>query len=434
MTSILLIIAIILSLGGLLLLGVPVAFSLGLLSSVLMFFFWGGAKGLSVIAVTSFSQVTSFVLLAIPLFLIMSEAILVTGASHRGFRAVELWLSRLSGGIGVASNLFCTIFGAVTGFAPATIAAIGNIAVPEMIERKYDPKLALGLIGGGASLAILIPPSILMIMYGELAEVSVGKMFLGGIGPGLLASILFSIYILIVGKYSGKAPALGTTFSLKERLRALPGLLPLFGLIFVVLGTIWFGVCTPTEAAGAGAFVAVCLALAYRRLTLSKLRELMLRSVQISCMLYMIFIGAKAFTQILAYLGFIEETSRFVLHLGLSPLAIIVGMQCVLFVLGTIVDAGSIICITVPIFLPILKGIGYSPLMFGLTMMVNLCVATLTPPVGLNLYVLKSIAPSGMDVMEIAKGCVPFILLLVLTLTMLIAFPEIGLWLPNFVR
>lgn len=434
MTWSLLLLIVLLSLGGLLLLGVPVAFSLGLLSSILMFLLWGGIKGLSVIAVTSFTQVTSFVLLAIPLFLFMSEAILATGISRRGFKALDLWLNHIPGGIGVASNLFCTLFGAVTGFAPATIAAIGSIAVPEMLERHYNPKLSLGLIGGGASLAILIPPSILMIMYAEIAKVSVGKMFLGGLGPGILSSLFFTMYILGMGKFTEAAPATGIKFSLRKRILGLPRLLPLLGLIFVVLGSIWLGICTPTEAAGVGALAAICLAAAYRSLNFNTLKKLIYRSVAITCMLYMIFVGATAFTQVLAYTGVISRLTEFVLSLGLSPGIIIFGMQCVIFFLGMIVDAGSIICITVPVFLPLLNALHYDLLLFGLMMMVNLCIATLTPPVGLNLYVLKSIAPKGMDITEIAKGCVPFIIMFVLTMSLMYFFPTFALWLPNFVK
>lgn len=415
----------------LLLIDMPVAFSLGLVSMVAMFFLWGGWTGVSVLATTAFTQVGSFVLLAIPLFLLMAEAILATGISGRAFKALDKWTTSLPGGIGIASNLFCTGFGAVTGFAPATVAAIGTVAVPEMLERGYDPKLALGLIGGGASLAILIPPSILMILYGELSGASVGKMFMGGIIPGILTSVFFMVYIVLVAKITRAAPPLGKKFSLREKITSLGNLLPFLFIILIVLGSIWGGIATPTEAAGVGAFFSLCLAAIYKGLSWSSIKAMLTRTISTTCMLFMILVGATGFTQIVSYLGVTASLSEFVATLDVAPLVIVFAMQLVIFFLGMIVDAGSIVCITVPIFGPSLAILGYDPLLFGLIMMVNLSIATLTPPVGLNLFILRSVAPGDMEIMQIARGAAPFVGMLILTLVLLVFFPQIGLWLPN---
>lgn len=427
---------ILISLGALLFVGLPVAFSLALVSAIFTVLFWGGFSGLTVLASTCFSVTTSFVLLAIPLFLIMSEAILAAGVSQEAFQAIY----RLSGkkvvSIGIASNIFCTMFGAVTGFAPATVVAIGNIAVPEMLRKGYPPSLALGLIGGGATLAILIPPSILMILYCEMAQVSVAKLFLGGIGPGLIASAIFSFYVLLrVKQLKGNAEK---SDCLSEdpwyRFKYIWKVLPLFVLIFAVLGSIWMGLCTPTEAAGVGAAISLTMLFFYRGVNVSLLKHILLRSVAVSCMLYFVIIGATAFSQLLTYLGIVSSLAETVIKSGLPLWSILLGMHSVIFFLGMIVDAASVICISLPIFLPVLSAVSYDLLVFGIQAMINLAIGTLTPPVGLVLYVLKSIAPQGVDIPEIARGVIPFIIVLGAVLLLVCLYPEAGLFLVKLAR
>ncbi len=424
-----------LSLACLLLIGVPVGFSLGLVSLLGLFLFWGGTAAFSVLGATSFSSVRVFLLAAVPLFMLMAEFIMYTGIARDALRVLDKWLGRLPGGLAITTTAVCTVFGAVTGFAPATVAAVGSIAIPEMLERGYDKKLAVGAVGGGAALAILIPPSGLMIIYGSLAEVSVGKLFFAGILPGLVSSLLFMIYIIIKAVRNPRfAPIMQQKVQWRERLTSIPSILPVMMIIFLVLGVIYLGIATPTEAAALGVLGAFCLATFNRTLSWLNFQAALERTARLTCMIFLIIIAAGAFSQVISYLQIPTRLAEFVVAQQASRWTILASIMLMCIILGMFLDAASIIIIVVPIILPITTALGFDPMWFGILIMINMEIATLTPPVGLNLFVLKGVAEQQVSLGEIIRGVTPFITLHACTLLLVVIFPPLVFWLPGMMR
>ena len=422
--------------GGLLLLllfvRLPVAFSLGIMGAIGTYLWWGGWTNLSLWAVTAFRSVGTFVFGPLPMFILMAEIIVATGISSRAFRALERVSGGIRGSLAHSTVILTTIFGAVTGFSPASCAAIGPAAIPEMLKRNYDKRLAIGVVGGGAGLAILIPPSGLMVMYGGLAEVSIGKLFMAGIIPGLVSMILFLTWIGFRGIVDPMGVPHGESVPrLKDRLSGLVHLLPLAAIIFMVLGTIYLGICTPSESAAIGAFASLALAAGYRMLTWDSVRSVLLRTVQINSMLFAIIFCATFFTQILAYVQVPVILAEIIVSLPVSRWVIMASIMALFIVMGAFMDGGSILCITVPIFIPVIIALGFDPLWFGIMMMINLELATLTPPVGLNLFVLLGIVPEGITITDIVIGCLPFLLLHTMTMIIVAMVPQLALWLPS---
>jgi len=413
-----------------LMVGIPVAFSLGMVSTVTVLLLFG-TGGLEIIASTAYIVCTSFVMIAVPLFIFMGEIIMASGASGNAYRAVDAWFGRVRGGSAVSTVVTATIFGAVSGFSPAACAAVGSISIPEMFKRKYDKGLAIGAVGGGACLDILIPPSLLMIIYGQLAGVSVAGLFYGGIIPGLVGSSLFITYIMVRSILDPRVAPAGMPVNWKKRLGLTVQLLPLILLIILVMGTIWGGIATPTEAGGLGAFGAACLLVAYRRFNWTIVSRLLYNTVRLTGMLLIVLIGANAFTQMLAYVGFTLNFGKLVAGLEVSRWVIIAGMQMTIMFLGCFIDPGSILFILTPIYVPIIVSLGFDPLWFGILLMINCELATITPPVGLNLYVLKGIVGEKATFADIVRGVAPYWWLHLMLMVLVMLFPPLATWLPS---
>jgi len=413
-----------------LLVGIPVAFSLGIVSTVTALLLFG-TGGLEIIASTTYIVCTSFVMIAVPLFIFMGEIIMASGASGDAYKAVDAWFGRVRGGSAVSTVVTATIFGAVSGFSPAACATVGSISIPEMFERKYDKGLAIGAVGGGACLDILIPPSLLMIIYGQLAGVSVAGLFYGGIIPGLAGTILFIAYIIVRSTLDPRVAPAGTPVNWKRRLGLTVQLLPLILLIVLVMGTIWAGIATPTEAGGIGAFGAACLLVAYRRFNWPTVTHLIYNTVKLTAMLLMVLIGANALTQMLAYVGFTLNFGKLVAGLEVSRWVIMAGMQLTIMFLGCFIDPGSILFILTPIYVPIIVSLGFDPLWFGILLMINCELATITPPVGLNLYVLKGIVGEKATFADIVRGVAPYWWLHLMLMVLVMLFPPLATWLPS---
>jgi tripartite ATP-independent transporter DctM subunit len=416
----------------LLIVRLPVAFCLGIMGAIGTYFWWGGVSSLQVWALTAFRTVGSFELLAIPMFILMAEIILVTGISSRAFAALERLAGKMRGSLAHSTVALTTIFGAVTGFSPASCAAIGPIAIPEMVKRNYDKRLAVGVVGGGAALAILIPPSILMVVYGGLANVSVGKLFMAGIIPGLVSAGFFFAWVAFRGIVDpAGVPRGAEAVPWKERLVGLANLVPLFVIIFMVLGMLYLGVATPTESAALGTVAALLLAASYRVLTWRTVGAVLLRTVQVNAMIFAIIFCAKFFTQVLAYLQVPAILAGIITGFNMPGWIFIVATMVLIMILGCFMDPASIMCVTVPIFIPVVVALGFDPLWYGILMMINCELATLTPPVGLNLFVLMAIVPEGVTTADIFWGCTPFIMLHGLTMILVGMVPQLVQWLPS---
>jgi len=410
--------------------GIPIAFSLGGLSAILIIFLWG-PKGYFLFASTAYGQVNNFSLIAIPLFIFMAEVVTFSGLVGDFFTAARKWLSWLPGSLAVASEVGCTFFAAISGSSTANAAAFGLAAVPEMLKYGYDKKLASGSIAAGGALGGLIPPSIFFIVYGVLSETSIGGLFMGGLMPGLVLSGLFISYIVIRSVLNPNLAPRESGVNWSSRLHSLSRVWPVVGLIFFMLMTIYTGIATPTEVAGCGSFLAILIAIGYRKLEWTNLRDSFLRTVQVTVMIMWILVAAHLFGYVLTRLQLPQQLTAWALGLGLSKWTTIICINVLLLILGCILDPLGILVLTLPLFLPIIKDMGFDPLWFGVMFCINMEAALITPPLGFNLYILKGVAPNDLSLSDVIMGSLPFVVLDMVCVTIIILFPEVVLWLPS---
>jgi len=427
------ILAIILFLGLLFLLalGLPVAFSLGLASLVGIFIFIG-PQALGQITILIMDYGTNATFLAIPLFVLMAELISSSGIASDIFTAAQRWVSRLPGSLGISSILACGVFGAICGTSTGGAVAMGLVIIPELLKRGYNRSLATGAVAAGGTLSILIPPSGIMILYALIAEQSIGRMFIAGVIPGIMMVGLFSLYITIYAKLKpGVAPS-PPGVSWRDKFVSLRPVWAVILLIIVVLGAIYTGVCTVVEAAAVGAFVALLIALANRKISRHSLREAAMRTTQVTCFIYFIIFGAMTFGYLLSYLRIPFELSELIVRVGVAPIFVIIMVMVLYLILGCFLDGASILVLTIPILLPALQRLGVDPIWFGIIATMNMEMSNITPPVGLNLFVVKKdVSPPQVNLEDVIRGSVPFVAVLALGIALIIIFPQIALWLPN---
>lgn len=415
----------------LLLLGLPVAFSLGFAGMSGMFFLAGGTKAMSQMPFIAYKALDEFVLSAIPLYILMSQILLTGKIGNDLYEVGNKWLRHLPGGLGVATVAACAVFAAISGSSVTTAVTIGVVAIPEMIARGYDKKTVLGLVAAGGTLGILIPPSIPMILYGSITGESVGKLFMAGMIPGVLMAFLFIVLIvfLTARKLEPQPKA-----SLSERMGVLKK--SFWGLLLpvLVIGGIYTGAFTPTEAAAIGTLYSIVITFfIYRTLTWRDIPEIMKDTVKTNSMILAIMIGAMIFGYVLTLLRIPQMLTEAVTALNVNRWVVIVFINLLLLVLGCFLETVSIILITLPILYPIITSLGFDPIWFAVMMVINMELALITPPVGMNLFVIQGISP-GTRMAEILRGVLPFALLIVLTMILIAFFPNIALWLPNWVQ
>jgi tripartite ATP-independent transporter DctM subunit len=424
------------TLGLLMASGMPIAFAFGVLNVVLLYFLVGGVGALQAIALSSFSSVGNFSFIALPLFVFMGELVLHSGLATLAIDAIGKWLGRIPGRLAVMAVLAGTAFAAGSGSSMASAATLGTILIPEMRKNGYDKGLTVGTLATSGALAILIPPSALMVIFGGISQLSVGDLLIGGILPGLLlASLLFGYIVVISIMRPHLAPsAVLEDVSWAERLQALKNFAPLVALVMIVLGSIFVGVATPSESAAMGAGGAFLLAAAYHRLSIEGIRNSLFGTVEVSGFALLIVTSATAFSQILAHSGAAAGLTLFATALPVPTWVIIGVMQAVILVMGCFMEPVSIMLITVPIFFPIIQALGLDPLWFAIVTMVNIELSMITPPFGLNLFILKGVCPPDTTLEEIYRGVIPFILLNLLALGLVIWFPPLATWLPNLMH
>ena len=417
----------------LLLTGFPLAFCMGGLAALFTLLLWS-PEALSMISSVAYGLMDNFILTAIPLFIFMGTVLQSSGIAEDAYEMMYKWIGNIKGGLAIGTVGICTIFAACTGVSAAATVAMGVIALPAMLSRRYDKSIAVGCISAGGSLGILIPPSVLMIVYGVFASESIGRLFAGGVLPGLLLASLFIIYIAL---RSWLQPHMGPPIppeerpTWKERFVSLKGMILPLLLIFSVLGTIFKGVCTPTEAAAIGSLGSLLCAAIHRKLSWKVIKEACYSTQRLSCMVGWIILGGMCFSSLYTAIGALDFIKETVSALPVSPYLILVGMQFSLLVLGMILDPGGIIMITTPIYIPVIKMLGFDPVWFGVLFTVNMEMGYLTPPFGFNLFYMKSIAPNDISMGDIYRSIIPFVGLQIVCLVILILFPEIVLWLPD---
>ncbi len=388
-------------------------------------------SAISQLASSAFSLSSNFILVVVPLFILMGEVLSTTGIGASLFRAAELWLRRLPGALAVGTVWACAVFGSVCGSSPVTATTIGSMAIPEMINRGYNTSLALGATAAGGTLGILIPPSIAMIIYGVITDTSIGHLFMAGIVPGLLLATLLSVTIVIIALRNPTwAPPVPDEPTTGEKWRALGSVLPVIVLAALVIGSIYSGAATPTEAGAVGAAGALLIALGMRRLTIAVLTRSLQKTIRTTAMFLLLLTGGLFSSYLLARLGIPQAMSDFLTGLPLPPWAIMVIINFTLLILGMFMDPGSIVVIVIPIFLKTILTLGYSPVWFGVIVTIQSEIAAITPPVGFNLFVLKSVVP-GVRLHDVAKGSVIFVIPMLLAIVILTAFPQIALFVPQ---
>jgi len=420
------------------LIGQWTAFALGAVGMLIIFLTkgWIGMLGLSSVV---WNNSNSYILIAIPMFLLMGEIILRSGSSQNFYAGIVKLLRKLPGGLLHANIVSCAIFSAVSGSSVATAASVGTVAIPELKRAGYRHSEIYGSLAAGGTLGILIPPSIVMVLYAALVEESVGRLFIAGIIPGLIMSLIFMIYIALkVFRDPSIAPSMT-----QEQIQAselmlsqssvLRDVMPLILLLLLVLGGIYSGITTPTEASAVGAAGAAGLAWYYKKLTWSVFWESVMSSVKTTCMVAMIIIGAQILSTALTFSGLSREISEWIGTLGLSKWEFLMILIVLYIVLGCFVDGISMIYMTLPVLLPVIKVFGFDLIWFGVIITILIELGQITPPVGLNLFTIHGIS-GGAKFSEVVAGSTPYVVLMLIGIALLIFFPELATWLPETMR
>ena len=427
-------------LGGLLVLlaiGLPVAFAFLLVNIVGFMAYMGGTRALPQLVLSMGDSVSSFVFAPVPLFILMGEIMFHSGLARRSMDALELWIGRIPGRLSLLSVAAGTMFASLTGSGMANTAMLGSTLVPEMQRRGYSKTMSMGPIMASGSLAIMIPPSSLGVLLGSLAGISVSGILIAGIVPGLLMAALFAGYVIvsciIKPELAPSYPVPPTTLAVKLKSAAI-NILPLAIIVFLVIGTILMGIATPTESAALGALGTFVLGALYRELTWAGVRRALVSTMIVSVMIFWVIAGAAAFSQLLAFTGAGPGLVKWVLELPVPPLGIIFAMVGIYLFLGCFMEQLAIMMLTLPFMMPVVRALGFDPLWFGVLILITLEIATLTPPFGLVLFVMKGAAPPNVTMMDVYKAATPFILCDLVVLAVMFISPDFALWLPRLMK
>lgn len=415
----------------LLLIGVPIAYALGF-SSIVVGYFAFGSFALQKAGWTTFQLLYNLTWTPLPLFTLMSFLIAETRMGEHLFRAARNWISRLPGGLFVAAIMGEAGMAAALGASGPTIIAVGNVAVPEFKRYSYSKAIGLGALTSGGVLGPLIPPSATMIIYAILANVPLGHLFIAGVMPGLLLAAMLSIVPVIM---CARNPLLGRAagrVSWEERFSSLRLIWPVVLVMFGILGSIYFGIATPTEAGGVGCFIVLVVAILFFDLRLKGLYRAIVQTAVLNATIMIILVGSSFFTYVFGSSSVAQNLSLVIASLNMPPMAVIVAIMFLLLVLGCFIDGITIMMLTIPIFVPIITELGFDPVWFGILFVINMEIALITPPMGINFFLVRN----NFDIssMELLKGVFPFLIMLVIFLAITVIFPQISLWLPGLMR
>jgi tripartite ATP-independent transporter DctM subunit len=413
--------------------GLPIAFVLGGLSLLFIVTLWE-PSAVIVLVLQIFDTMKSESLLAIPLFILMACILQRSGVIEALYRAMEMWFGRLRGGLAIGTVIICVVMAAMTGVVGAAVTAMGILALPEMLRRGYKPQIALGTICASGTLGILIPPSVLTIVYAVTAQISIGQMLIAGIVPGLLLAGLYIAYLLVVAWLKPEWMPLDTSMTkvpLATKLRALKSLLVPAMLIVMILGSIFFGIATPTESAAVGVAGALLPSIFSRRLKVSMLREAGIDALKATSMILWITIGAKAYVAIFTGLGGADTLLEFIKGMEVNRWWILAAMMLLLIFLGTVLDELGIILLTVPVFLPIVRLLGFDEVWFGVLFAITIQMGYISPPFGYTLFYIKGTLPKHIGMGEVYRGVIPFFILQCVGLLICAAFPDLVTFLPK---
>jgi len=412
--------------------GMPVGLAMAVAGATGLYAIGGLPMVLGILETSPLSSANSYELITIPMFLLMAEFVILSGVADSLFRSAAAWVGRVPGGLGMATALAGAGFGAISGSSTAAAATLSATTIPSMLKQGYEPKIASGVVAISGTLAMLIPPSIALVLYGIIADVSIGQLLVGGVIPGILVTLLImgTVYFLVIMDRS-RAPR-GRAYTMAEKFRSLRVVWPMLFLFLAVTGLIYTGVSTPTEASGIGAFGAFLLALKSGEVTRKTLYTALTRSAHTSCMIVLIILGAHIFGYFFTLTQSTQEIVRWVSELDTSRYLI---MAMILFgyvVLGCVMDQIAILILTVPIVLPLVLSLGFDPIWFGVVVVITAEVGMVTPPVGLNAFVVARY--TGRPLSEIFMGVMPHVIAHILIIGAFVAFPQLVLWLPSTMR
>lgn len=416
--------------------GLPLVFTLSSLGLIFTYFLWGPNALYMVTSATS-GVMSEHVYVAIPLFIFMAFILQKSGVAEDLYTAMHHWAGPLRGGLAMGTVAICTLMAAMTGVVGTATATMGIIALPAMLKRGYSKDIALGCIAAGGTLGILIPPSVITIVYAQVAEESVGKMFMGSIFPGLLLSILYMIYIGVrcfLKPHLGPALPPDERVNWRKKIECLRSLILPTMLIVMVLGSIYTGMATPTEAAGVGAAGAIICAIIHRRFHWEVIKEACYTTLRLSCMIVWITIAAKIFVYTFTAVGGVNLIKETVIAMPVSRWFVLIGIMLSSVFTGMFLDEIGEILLSVPIFVPIIKSLGFNSLWFGILYLINAQMDYITPPFGYTLFYLKGVAPEGITMGDIYRSVIPFVILQVIGMALCMMFPQIILWLPSMVK
>jgi C4-dicarboxylate transporter DctM subunit len=382
-----------------------------------------------ILGVSIWNTLNSWPLTCLPLFIFMGDILSRGKLSEQLFSGLAPWVNRLPGKLLHVNVLGCALFAAISGSSAATVATIGKITLPQFKKMNYDEGLSIGSIAGSGTLGFMIPPSIPMIIYGVLADVSVGRLFIAGVIPGAMMAAIFVGYIMLRGILNPSITPATIDYTWKDRIKTLPQMLPVISLIVVVLGTIYTGLATPTESAAVGVGGALLIGLATRALSWNLFKSALMASTVTTCMMCLIVVGATYFSTAMSYLGIPQKAVMVVANMHLHPYMVIFALSILYIILGCLMDSGSMIVITLPFAIPMIKLAGFDLVWFGIYLVIMSELGQVTPPVGFNLFILQSVAQKPIG--YITRVTIPFMLLLLLSAVIITVFPGIPLWLPG---
>jgi tripartite ATP-independent transporter DctM subunit len=425
------------SLMVLFIIGVPVAFSFLFINIIGVYIFWGGQAGIEQLIRSIYRSIASFALLPVPLFILMGEIMFLSGVAQNMMDTLDKWMGRVPGRLSMLAIGGGTLFSTLSGSAMAGCAMLGSVLVPEMEKKGYSKQMSIGPIIGSGGLAIMIPPSALAVLLASLSRNSVGELLMAIIVPGIIMALLYAGYIIIRCTLQ---PELAPFYEVEKTpfvekiILTCKYVLPLGAIVFLVIGLMFLGIATPTESAATGALGCFILALIYRGWDFKIMTRAISSTLKITVMMFMIMAGAMAFSQILAFSGASSGMVKLATHLNMHPMFILIFMQIILLFMGVFMEPLTIMMVTLPVYTPIIKSLGFDPIWFCTIMLINMEMATTTPPFGLVLFVMKGVAPSDTTMGDIYKAGLPFLVCDAIVMALIMIFPMLALYLPNLMK
>jgi tripartite ATP-independent transporter DctM subunit len=415
--------------------GLPIAFCFTLFNFIAVWMWMGGTDAFALLAVSAFASIASFPLVAVPLFVLMGELLFQSGVVAVVLDGVTKWIGGVRGSLSYVAVAAGTLFGTMSGSAVSGVAVLGSTLAPDMRRRGYSKELALGPILGSGCLAMIIPPSVLAVLLGSLAQIPVGALLIAGIVPGLMLALAYAAHIFVRLRLNPLlAPAESRSASPPgAKLRALASISPVLIITLSVWGVMLFGIATPSEAAAIGVLGSLLVMAIYRRLTWHAVKRALFDTVRITSMIFLIIISAAAFSQILAFTGTSSQMVSFATQSGLPPWAIVVAMLVTAILLGTFLDELALMMVSIPIYMPVIKALAFDPVWFGLLMLLTLEIATISPPYGLALFVLKGVVPDA-SMGDVWKASIAYMMISTLLVAVIFVVPGIATWLPGLMR